>query len=61
MIGVMHLWHLATLGKAGRALRLTALTRLRSLTRPTPSRTRLRCLEECERRGLRASVRRVRR
>ena len=60
MIGVMHLWHLATLGKAGRALRRITLARLHALT-PTPSRTRLRCLEECERRGLRASVRRVRR
>ena len=60
MIGVMHLWHLATLGKAGRALRRITLARLHALT-PSPSRTRLRCLEECERRGLRASVRRVRR
>ena len=57
---VMHLWHLATLGRGGRAMRRITLARLHALT-PTPSRTRLRCLEECERRGLRASVRRVRR
>ena len=58
MIGVMHLWHLATLGKAGRAMRRITLARLHALT-PTPSLTRLRCLEECERRGLRDVIKRA--
>ena len=58
MSGVMHLWHLATLGRGGRALRRITLARLHALT-PSPSRTRLRCLEECERRGLRDVIRRA--